>query len=493
MRLRPISNGMDEFVIKNGLVYKGDGSDLVETDILVKEERITGLLKATKKNSLNVVDARGMVVTPGFVEINFEAEREGGILDDVYSMNLVKKGVTSAIGGSNGVSLAPIFSQSVSFLKSIYSSKFNADWQSVKDFFSVLKRRGVGINFGTLVGYATVRSAFVGNEGRDLTDGEIESLGRIIASALGEGALGVAFDLSEPYLNGVSSDEIFRVMNAAGVFKNVFAFHLRDERRAVESTEEILSLSKAHDLNIEINHFQPLRGFEDQYVKAVSEIEKNSAEKSVRFDVFPGPLVKLPIYDLLPAWIKGKNLKDLTAAAESKHLRERLLADLAGIAFENLTIAEAPSPLKFLEGRNMRDFASTRNVTSEEALLDLAVLTKMRATLFSDRVDTETLSKLMESRSSILSLSYHDAEKENPAVFGDIISSGKMVEKITSLPARKYGLQRRGLIKEGYFADVVVFKDEKPFYVFVNGKMVMKEGRVEPQFSGRILGSQSAR
>lgn len=478
---------MNEFIIKNGLVHKGDGSSPVETDILVKGDRIVSFLKATKKDSGNLIDAKGMVVTPGFVEVNFDAGGENGLFDDVYSLNLTKKGITTVVGGGNGVSQAPLFGKSASFIKSHSPNLLNADWQSMVQFLSVLEKRGVGVNFGTLAGYATLRNAFTENYSRDLTLGEIDSLGRLMSESLRGGALGVAVDFSEPFLNGVSADEVFKVMNASGRFRSVFAFHLRDEREVGHSMEEILFLSEHHSANVEINHFQPLMESRDEYLRYALEIEKSASEKNINFDVFPYPIAKVPVYDFLPRWIKSPSIKDLTEAVGNSHLEERIMSGLDESVIENLIIAETPKPLKFLEGQTIKDFSLTLESDIKKAFIKLCLLTKMKAQVFSNYVDPVALEELLKNRHSILTLSYHHSEREENPIFEKILSSEKFVEKITSQPAKKYGISKRGSLKEGYFADINIFKDGKPYYVFVNGKALIEEGMSKQVSAGVVL------
>lgn len=478
---------MSEFIIKGGLVHRGDGSEPEETDIAVKDGKILGFLKASRKSSKNIIDVRGAVVTPGFVEVNAEAYGDRGIFSDPYSTDFVRKGITSVVVGSDGVSPAPLFAQSAAFLQSEYPRASNADWQSMREFLGVLEKRGVGVNIGVLAGYATLRSAFTEGYGRDLTMGEIESLGRTMAESVRGGALGVSFDLSNPYLNRVSSDEIFKVMNAAGIFKSVSAFHLRDGRKPGESLAEILSLAKAHLANVEIDHFQPLAEFKDGYLEAAAEIEKESAEQNVGFDVFPHPVAVMPIHDLFPLWIKENTLKDLAKAAADAAVRDRLLDALAGVPADHLTIADMPKPLQLLRGKTIGEFAASQEITTAEAILKLAILSKMRATLLSRNVDAEAVELLLKNSHSIITMHYHRAEEENAKLFEKILSSEKFVEKLTGAPSRKYGLRERGFLKEGYFADIAVFKENKPLYVFVNGTAVVEQGIVKPQFAGRVI------
>jgi N-acyl-D-aspartate/D-glutamate deacylase len=482
---------MDEFVLKGGLVHRGDGSEPQEIDISVKKGKIIGFLKATKKNSKNVLDVKGSVITPGFVEVNAGAYGSRGIFEDPFGMHWIQKGITSVIIGSDGVTPAPLFARSATFLQSEYPRASNADWQSMREFLSVLERRGTGVNVGTFAGYATLRSAMTEGYGRDLTVGEIESLGRTISESLKGGAFGVSFDLSGLYLNRVSSDEIFRVINATGKFKSVLAFHLRDERRPVESLAEILSFFKAHAVNVEVSHFQPLTEFKDGYLNAASEIEKISADKNIHFDISPRPIARISIHDLFPVWIKENTLRRFAEAMKETHVRERMLEAFAGFEADTLTIAVAPKPLKFLEGKTVKDFAVNRGTSIAEALLTLATLSTMRMEFFSSAVDREALEQLLQNNHSIVTLDYWDAGEGSEPLLEKILSSEKSIEKITGAPARKFGLQERGFLKEGYYADIAVFKDGKPFYVFVNGTAVLEAGILHPELAGRILKNKS--
>lgn len=480
---------MNELIIKNGLVHKGDGSGPEEFDVLVRGDAIVGFAKPGRKYGKNIIDAKGMVVTPGFIEINFDAGEEGGIFDDIFSTRLIRKGITTAIAGGNGLSLAPIFFGTTAFLRDRYSLRWNVNWQSVRELLSALEKRGVGINFGTLVGYATLRSAFMEGFGRDLTIGETESAGRVLSQSIREGAFGAAFDLSEPYLSGVNRQEILRVLNAAGRFRNVFTFHLRDERKVKESLAEIYDIAAAHNLNAEINHFQPLEEVRYEYLKAAKDIEENAAEKHLHFDVFPEPVIKMAAHDFLPPWIASGVLKDVLAAAKTRHLQERIIAYLDTLNLENIVVASMPKPLRFLEGKRLADVAASQELSLGKTLFQLAILSRMRGGFFSPSVSDEALKELMKSKHALLSAHYHRAEEENASLFPTILSSESSVEKITALPARKYGITRRGMIKEGYFADINVFKGGKPWYVVVNGRIIMEGGMVRPQFAGRVLKS----
>jgi N-acyl-D-aspartate/D-glutamate deacylase len=131
--------------------------------------------------------------------------------------------------------------------------------------------------------------------------------------------------------------------------------------------------------------------------------------------------------------------------------------------------------------------AMNQNVSPQQMLIKIAILSKMRGSLIVHQVKEETLNILMNHQKSILSLDYYFFYEDNALIFKKILSSSKFIQKLTSLPAKKFNLQKRGEIQEGYYADLVVFKDYRPYYVFVNGKLVLNAGKIENNLPGKPL------
>ncbi|MEK7086683.1 MAG: aminoacylase, partial [Patescibacteria group bacterium] len=182
---------MPTILIKNGLIYDGSGCEPLKADILVRGERIASIGNFGKRRADKTIDAQGAIVAPGFIDINSECDHSFGIFLEPYQENHIKQGVTTVIGGNRGISLAPVSRAALDFMRNwLGSFPVNVNWHSVKDFLRVLQKRGLGVNFGTVVGSATIRQSVVGDRNRDLTDNEIELCKNILSRSLDDGAFG---------------------------------------------------------------------------------------------------------------------------------------------------------------------------------------------------------------------------------------------------------------------------------------------------------------
>jgi len=208
------------------------------------------------------------------------------------------------------------------------------------------------------------------------------------------------------------------------------------------------------------------------------------------------------MYQFLPELAKNGNLEIMLGHVNSAHLKKKLLHHFEKFSSEDIYICHAPSSLKFLEGKSLEEYALNNNLEADEALLKLMKLSHLQI-VFSHRiVDLELLEEFLISPSSFIAsgevgLPNRELKKGcGFRVFTDFISwvkkenkisMEKAVAKITSQPAAKYKIKKRGLIKEGYYADVVVLRDEKPSDILVNGQIVLREGDVSQILAGRVL------
>jgi N-acyl-D-aspartate/D-glutamate deacylase len=474
-------------LIKNGLIYDGTGRAPVKDDILIQNERISHLGNFAKKTADILVDAGGMAVTPGIVEINFNDRGETGILSDAFQKDSITKGITTAIGGEGGVSLAPILGNSASFLKDWGGTAgHNAHWRSMKEFLDTLERRGTGINFGTLTGYSSIRKFFSGNADRDLTEREIESALVLISRTLKEGALGISIDLSAPYAKRIPFGEILDLANETAKFKRVMAIGLRHEgEELIGSIGEILEIGKITGANIEINRFQPLRDFSERYKEALKMMEKEASHSHVDFDVLPHPATIVPIHSFLPEWLHFGDMTEMKKGLREKSVRDRVLKYLQKTKMDNIIIAETPLNLKFLRGKSIDDFAKNHGLSKTRALFKLMGLSELKIKLLCPSMAKKNFDELLIRQRTIVSRGDGDfiAETERTGK----LAPEKAIAKMTGLPAAKYGLRRRGLLKEGFLADLVIWKEWKPVTVIINGSVALSEEKIGRKPAGKII------
>jgi N-acyl-D-amino-acid deacylase len=483
-------------LLKNGMIYDGAGGAPFKSDIVIQNKRIARLGIFPKKDADIILDATGMMITPGLIDINFRAEGTAGIIHDPYQESLIRAGVTTVVGGNGGISSAPVLSGGTQFLKDWgLTPGFNLHWRSMEEFLSVLGKRGVGVNFGTLVGYSAIRNFFTNGTGRDLTLGEMESAKHLISRSLKDGAFGLSTDLASPHSERIPVWEILELAREAGKTKRVYATHVRyRDERFIAALREILEIGRETGASIEINHLQPIREFAPLYEEALALIEKETAQSQINFDVFPHLLVIVPIHSFLPDWLMKGDMKEILGSLKEREVKERVLKHLQKIKISDVVFAEMPPALKFLEGKSLEDFAKNHGLTKARAIFEIMTLTKLRANLFHYQVDKGVLEKFLANQRAIIS-GFHRFVGKHEGV-GDFLlwaekNAGlppeKAIAKMTNLPAVKFDLEKRGLLKENYWADIVLWDNWKPKTVLINGSVVMRDGVYEKRLVGSVL------
>lgn len=487
---------MATVLIKNGVVYDGAGNAPVKKDIVIQNGRIVRLGKFPKKDADVVFDATGMSVTPGLIDVGFRAEGPAGILADLVQDNLIREGITTVIGGNDGISLAPVFGNFPDFLREwSFSPRFNLRWRTMKEFLDMLQRIGIGVNFGTLAGYSVIRHFFTGNVSRDLTVGESEGVRHAVGRSLKEGALGVSLDLGSPYASRIPTREVLGAAKEAAALKKVCAIRPRfEDERLLAGLEEILEVAGATGASVEISRFQPAAGFPSLYEGALKVIEKETAQSHVNFDVFYRPLAVVPIHSFLPEWLAAGGIGEMLDALGEKTVRERVLRHLQKGEIEGVVVAEAPRGLKFLEGKSLDDFAKNHDLTKARALFKLMILTGLKADVLRRSADGKLIEEYVKNRRALVlpGLRGFFPKEKDENLLAWAAQSGRMpvqeaVAKMTGLPAAKYRLEKRGLLKGSYWADLVLWENWKPRMVFVNGSMAMREGVIEKRTAGAVL------
>jgi len=479
---------MDYLLLKGGLVYEEGKEKLEKKDILIKGDKIINLNPSFDKKKINTLDITNTIVTPGFIEVNGTVLSPQSIFQNPAGSFYIKRGITSVIFGSDGISLAPLFAGTRYFLNEItpLDSKINAGWNSFGEMIGFLENKISGINFGFYLGYATLRNIFTFKREGDLTLGEIESLSRIIKENLKEGALGIAFDLSQPYLSSVHYEEINKIINFSSLKHKVISFHLNNDKLLL-SWEKLFNCLNNHSLNIEIGHLQPTQNQTEGLLKIAKNLDEISNQQNIHFDIFPEPLAKTSLINIFPQWAIDKNIQSIFSLRENSSFYKRVLESINEQLLKDAVIIDLPKPLNFFNGKLLRNIANNYNLSINEMFLKIAILSKMRGAVIIPNVNEDVLNFFINHQKSILSLDYYSLYEDNSLIFKKILSSGKMISKLTSIPAKKFNLYKRGEIKEGYYADLVIFKDYYPYYVFINGKLVLKEGKIENNLPGKSL------
>lgn len=468
---------MPSTLIKNGLVYDGTGAPPKRTDVLVQRSRIARLGDFGRREADRVIDATGASVMPGIIEIGFEPESASELLAEEAERYFIRHGVTTVMDGVGGSSLAPLIEP---------LEGANHDWRTLGEFWRTLDRRRPMLNFGTLIGYAALRRAFTRGRGRDIDERELGQLVSIIRQAFKDGALGIA--LGDVESAGVSEWELMALAGEAARAERVLSLHLGGgSERFSETFAKVLTAAKKSGASIELSHFEPVERAAAEFKAALGALEKQAARANVNFDICPVPAARLPLRDLLPSWFPSVSPKETVADLRSARAKDRLLTHFKKLALGDLRIAEVPRHLRSLQGKRLGDIAQNWGTRPERALLRLAIITELKAKIIEPAVDRELWKTEAADGRSLFTLNANETEGDLNACFHslkDALPLEQMVAKLTSWPAKKFGLARRGIIAADNFADIVILRDNKVQTVFVNGAPVLENGIFAAQRGG---------
>ena len=504
-------------LIKNVLLVDGSGRPPVKSDVLVRGEKIAAIGNFPQYSRADeVIDGLGTAyLSPGFIDINTNADLYLNLFSDPLQENFLLQGVTTIIGGQNGISLAPILYGSLE-LQKFFSNplKINVNWHSLADFLNVLSRRSLGVNFGMLVGHSTVRQEITGDDFRDLTLKELDVLKFVIDKSLQEGALGVSFDLNFPVANLSPYKEIRALLEVVEKYKSLASVKLRNvsdvivslkngEENFIAAVNEILNLSKETGAKMQLNNFSCLKGLEKEYEESLNLIADNSASADIYFNLHPFDTSIIPLFSFLPSWAKRGSFKEMGEILESKGSRAKIKKDFPEFKPENVFIFQIVGH-DYLIGKSLKEFSHERELNSKEGLLELMRLAKLRGNVVYKNLSLKVMAGALNSDRSIIASSFGGFSKGRPSLRliefqntfkrilelslkGGVLPIEAAVKKMSALPAQRLGLKNKGVIKEGYSADLVVFRESEIDAVIVNGKIAVKNGELTNVKNGKVL------
>ncbi|MDP3901370.1 MAG: amidohydrolase family protein [bacterium] len=494
-------------LIKSAQVIDGSGQPMRKADVLIKDNKISAIGNLATKKAETIIDGLGYYLTPGFIDVNTDSDHYLSLFTNPPQKDFLIQGVTTIIGGHCGSSLAPLIYGSLeSIQKWSDINQINVNWHSMAEFLKTLDRAKLGVNFGTLIGHSTIRRALVGEEIRELTESELKVFKHLVQESLEEGALGLSTGLSYVHAKQTSFSEVKSLVELVAKNGGVYATHLRDDREhLVESIQETIKITEETKVKTLISHLRPLIGFEDNFRKGLDLIERADRELDINFDNYPFDTSVIPIYTLLPQWAQDGGLLVMLENIKSVKLRPKLIKELADIK-DDLTIAQSKN-MPYLKGKKLSEFAKAHGLDMPEALLKLMEVTNLGAIVLYHNINIDLASEALYSRSALVAsngaglpddastFKYERFYNTFPKFLEIIEKTGKIsleeaIKKISYIPALKFSLKNRGLIKEGYMADLTMFSKNQITNVLVNGQLAIKNGQFQNILAGKVLKRQ---
>lgn len=491
-------------LIRNVKVLGADRDLPDRADVYVNGANISAIGSFPNKSAREIVEGNGAYLSPGFIDIDTTSDHYLGIFKDPSQADFLKQGVTTLIGGHCGASLAPLIYGGLESMEEWGDIRsVNVDWHTTAEFLKALERRPLGVNFGTFAGHSTIRRAIAGDDHRELTANELAVMKGVLARSLAEGAFGLSAGLDHPGGSAAAYSELRSLAKQTAASGGVFSMHLRGTDGSVAAgAKEVFRLRRDSGVKILLPHFSPIVGFEKEYEHTLML----AAKEEVFFDVHPFGRTFRAFYRFLPAWAQKGGITRMAKSLDDEWFAKRILRELPGIAPGDLMIEEAPRNPRLI-GQDLASYMQITEVDDpRQALLSLLRLTRLRGVASVRNVNKQVLKEaLVHPRSMVASHASAPVDEVHTgtarslrtrstfteflrlALREKLLPIGEAIKKITAMPAAVGGIPGRGAVREGYFADLVLFGEEGVKMVVVNGRVAVREGEYTGALAGRPL------
>src|SRR5499427_911878 len=319
-----------DVLIRNGRIIDGTGNPWVSGDIAIRGERIVAIGHITGATAKRVIDASGMVVAPGFIDML--GQSEDSLLIDNRSLSKLSQGITSEITGE-GASIAPQNARTLVQLQpELDRYKLKVDWSTLDGYFARLEKSGTPLNIGTYVGAAQVRQAVLGDDNRAPTAAELEQMKNLVAQAMQQGALGISTALIYPPGHYAKTEELIQLAKVVGQYGGIYATHMRSEGQSeVAAIEEALRIGHEGRVPVEIFHLKvigkPRWGLMPKIVSMIQAARDSGQDVSA--DMYPYIAGGTALASALPPWVAEGGIPKLLERLRDPAIRDRIKKELA--------------------------------------------------------------------------------------------------------------------------------------------------------------------
>ncbi|MES2374534.1 MAG: D-aminoacylase [Bacteroidota bacterium] len=525
-------------IIRNGMIYDGNGGAPFTADVAIKNDTIAFIGDLSKESAKNEVDAKGMAVTPGF--INMLSWSPVTLIEDGKSQGEIREGVTLEVFGE-GESMGPLNAKMKKEMQDdqpVY--KFKVDWNTLGEYMRAMEKKGISCNIASFVGATTIRTNVIGEDNRDPTPAELEKMKALVKQAMEEGALGVGSSLIYPPAFFAKTNELIELCKAAAPYGGGYISHMRSEGNKLnEAVEELITIAKEAGVHGEIYHLKAAGignwSKMDSVIKRIERARKEGIDIAANMYTYTagatGMTAAMP-----PSLQDGgfgklwKRLQDPAIRAEIKKAMKTNATD-----WENLYYG-AGSPEKVLllgfrrdslakyAGMSLAEIAKKRNTTPEDAAIDLIIQDSSRVEVAYFMMSEENVKKQLvlpwvsfcSDAGSMAPEGNFIKQSAHPRAYGNftrvigrysrdekVIPLEKAIQKLSKVAATNLHIQKRGELKVGNYADVLLFDPakvqdhasyEKPHQystgmidIWVNGEQVLKDGEHTGAKPGRFV------
>lgn len=529
------SNNRDwDLLISGGIVYDGLGNPGKETDIAIKNDRIVLIGEnLDKSKATDVIEASGLAVSPGFIDVHTHTDVE--LIANPKAESFIRQGITTEISGNCGFSPFPIADAILEEEKERLKGEYdiNLDWRDINGFFRRLEEKGIAHNYATLLGQGSLRGEVIGFNDQPPTENDLLQMKALVEENIKAGALGLSTGLEYAPGSYAETPEIVELCRVVAKHNGIYATHMRDEGDLLlESIDEAITVARQTGVSLQISHFKI--AYPRNWSKidaALSKIEEaNEDGISILADRYPYTAGSTGLSYYFPLWAMQGTTADFIECLKNPDLDSRLRSYSAEQekklgSWEKVVICSVfTEKNKPIEGMNILDASEKAGKSPYDFMRDLLIEEDNRVGMITFMMNEVNLQRILahplvvigSDGSAVAPYGILHKGKPHPRFYGSfprvlgkyareegIITLSEAIQKITSFPANKFGLDRRGQIRKDWFADLVIFSPNNVLdqatwtdphqyptgieYVIVNGEIVISEGTHTGALPGTIV------
>jgi len=533
----PSSDDFD-LIVRGGTLYDGTGTKPLQADVAIRGDRIAGIGDFKSAKAKTVIDAKGLAVAPGF--INMLSWSTESLIQDGRSQSEILQGVTTEIMGE-GESMGPVNDRVREHqIREQTDIKYDITWNTLAEYLQYLETHGISCNVASFIGATTIREYVIGFEDKQPTPEQLDEMRELVRKEMEAGALGIGTSLIYPPAFYAKTEELIELCKVAAKYQGKYISHIRSEgNQLFEAVDELLRIAREANIPAELYHIKTAGkknwSKEDQLLTRIERAQKKGL--NVRANMYTYTAAGTGLDACLPPWTEDGGYPELFRRLRDPVMRAIIKAEaqVDSDEWENLYLA-AGSPekillvgfksekLKPLTGKTLAEVAKMRGKDPIDTIMDLISEDESRIGTVYYLMSEENVKK--ELRKPWISFGSDEASQApeapftksnpHPRAYGNfarvlgkyvrdekVLSMSDAIHRLSGLPATNLGLDRRGFLKEGMFADVVVFDPatitdhatfEKPHqyatgvkHVLVNGVQVIKDGEHTGAKPGRAL------
>ena len=526
-----------DLVIRNGTIYDGGGGEPFVGDLAIDGDTIVARGDLGGARGRAEIDAAGLAVAPGFV--NMMSWANDSLIEDGLSQSDVRQGVTLEVMGE-GFSYGPLNeAMKLEMLERQGDIRYDIEWTTLGEYLEYLERRGVSTNVASFVGAETVRIHEIGHEDRPPTPAELARMRNLVRRAMEEGALGVASALIYAPGAYADTDEMVALAEVSAEYGGIYISHMRSEGdRLLEALDELLEIARRAGVRAEIYHLKAAGhsnwGKLDELINRVEAARAGGLQ--ITADMYTYTAGATGLDAAMPPWVQEGGHDAWVERLRDLEIRERVLAEMTrpsgdwenlflGAGAEGMILVDFRSEeLRPLTGMRLSEVAEMRGTSPAETAIDLVIEDDSRVGTIYFLMSEENVRRQIalpwvsfcSDAASLAPQGVFLNSNPHPRAYGSfarllgryvreegVITLREAIRRLTSLPAENLGLDRRGRLAEGFFADVVVFDPEavvdhatyeEPHryatgvvHLFVNGEQVLRGGEHTGATPGRVV------